>query len=33
MHNAACADGCMSDTFQFYGVNRSGCWAGRNVQL
>ena len=33
MRNAACADGRVRGAFQFYGANRSGRWAGRNVQL
>ncbi len=31
MRNAACADGRVRGAFQFYGANRSGRWAGRNV--
>ena len=33
MRNAACADRRVRGAFQFYGANRSGRWAGRNVQL
>ena len=33
MRNAACADGRVRGAFQFYGANRSGRWAGCNVQL
>ena len=33
MKNAVCADGRVRGMFQFYGANRSGRWAGRNVQL
>ena len=33
MQNAVCADGRVRGMFQFYGANRSGRWAGRNVQL
>lgn len=33
MRSAACADGRVRGAFQFYGANRSGRWAGRNVQL
>ena len=33
MRNAACTDGRVRGAFQFYGANRSGRWAGRNVQL
>ena len=31
--NAVCPDGRVRGMFQFYGANRSGRWAGRNVQL
>ncbi len=30
---AACVDGHVHDTFQFYGAGRTGRWAGRLVQL
>ncbi|MBR3019349.1 MAG: hypothetical protein IKH57_20095 [Clostridia bacterium] len=33
MKNAVCADNRVRGMFQFYGANRSGRWAGRNVQL
>jgi DNA polymerase len=33
MANAACSDNRVRGCFQFYGANRSGRWAGRNVQL
>ena len=33
MQNAVCADGRARGMFQFYGVNRSGRWAGRIIQL
>lgn len=33
MMNCACKDGRVRGMFQFYGANRSGRWAGRNVQL
>lgn len=33
MKNCMCADGRIRGMFQFYGANRSGRWAGRNVQL
>ena len=33
MKNAVCADSRVRGMFQFYGANRSGRWAGRNVQL
>lgn len=31
--NSVCADGRVRDLFQYYGANRTGRWAGRNVQL
>jgi DNA polymerase len=31
--NSACNDGCVKGLFQYYGANRTGRWAGRNVQL
>lgn len=33
MRNCACADGRVRGTFQFYGANRTGRWAGRLLQL
>ena len=33
MANTACSDNRVRGCFQFYGANRSGRWAGRNVQL
>lgn len=33
MQNAVCADGRARGMFQFYGVNRSGRWVGRIIQL
>lgn len=33
MQNSVCSDGRIHDLFQFYGANRTGRWAGRNVQL
>ncbi len=33
MANTACSDNRIRGCFQFYGANRSGRWAGRNVQL
>lgn len=33
MQNAVCEDGRARGMFQFYGANRSGCWAGRMIQL
>jgi len=33
MANTVCADNRVRGCFQFYGANRSGRWAGRNVQL
>ena len=33
MENAVCKDGRARGMFQFYGVNRSGRWAGRLIQL
>lgn len=33
MENCVCADGRCRGTFQFYGANRSGRWAGRLIQL
>lgn len=31
--NSTCNDGCVKGLFQYYGANRTGRWAGRNVQL
>jgi DNA polymerase len=31
--NSACNDGSVKGLFQYYGANRTGRWAGRNVQL
>ena len=33
MHYAVCEDGRVRGTFQFYGANRTGRWAGRLIQL
>lgn len=33
MENAVCADGRARGMFQFYGANRTGCWAGRLIQM
>lgn len=33
MSNCACSDGRVRGTFQFYGANRTGRWAGRLLQL
>ena len=33
MANTVCSDNRVRGCFQFYGANRSGRWAGRNVQL
>lgn len=33
MHHAVCEDGRVRGTFQFYGANRTGRWAGRLIQL
>lgn len=33
MNNVACDDSRARGCFQFYGANRSGRWAGRNIQL
>lgn len=33
MENAACLDNRARGMFQFYGANRSGRWAGRQIQL
>ncbi|WP_296561980.1 DNA polymerase [uncultured Acetobacterium sp.] len=33
MHHAVCQDGRVRGTFQFYGANRTGRWAGRLIQL
>ena len=33
MQNAVCSDGRARGMFQFYGGNRTGCWAGRIIQL
>ncbi|MCM1225987.1 MAG: DNA polymerase [Clostridium sp.] len=33
MQNSACKDSRTRGMFQFYGANRSGRWAGRNIQL
>lgn len=33
MANTVCSDGRARGMFQFYGANRSGRWAGRNIQL
>ena len=33
MQDTLCADGRARGMFQFYGANRSGCWAGRHIQL
>jgi DNA polymerase len=31
--NSTCNEGCVKGLFQYYGANRTGRWAGRNVQL
>ncbi len=33
MQNAVCADNRVRGMFKFYGANRTGRWAGKNVQL
>ena len=33
MHHTVCEDGRVRGTFQFYGANRTGRWAGRLIQL
>lgn len=33
MQESICSDGRAHDLFQFYGAQRSGRWAGRNIQL
>lgn len=33
MKNTACSDNRARGMFSFYGASRTGCWAGRNVQL
>lgn len=33
MINSVCGDGKIRGLFQYYGANRTGRWAGRNVQL
>lgn len=33
IQNSVCEDGTVKGLFQYYGANRTGRWAGRNVQL
>lgn len=33
MQSAICRDGSVKGTLQFYGANRTGRWAGRNIQI